>query len=366
MAKKKAAKKTASEEASPRRRYVNQSDIPRHSLREALTIAQAITDNFASDPTSPHQVAMALDVSPTSSAWRYLSGAAVAYGLTKGGDQADKIVLTELGVHCTAPTEEGDDIAARAQAALTPKVPKRFFQKYNRKKFPGDKIAKNVLQQEFDVPAGRLDDTLKLLKDDGSFVGFIHQTKTGSFVSIDNLSPSPVTVNSGADKNSQDDTGLPDQPIDDPEVPKSDSPPAGAHTPFRVFISHGKNKKIVDQVKDVLGLYDIDYEIAVEEESPAIPVPQKVLAAMRKCGAGIMIVSPDNDEAAAAGVINNNVLIEIGSAFVLYDQRVVLLWDKRLKVPSNLQGLYRCDFEGSELSFASGTKLAKSVKGFRK
>ena len=50
-----------------------------------------------------------------------------------------------------------------------------------------DKIAKNVLEQEFDVPAARLDDTLKLLKDDGSFVGFIHQTKTGSFVSIDDL-----------------------------------------------------------------------------------------------------------------------------------------------------------------------------------
>jgi predicted nucleotide-binding protein len=63
--------------------------------------------------------------------------------------------------------------------------------------------------------------------------------------------------------------------------------------------------------------------------------------------------------------INNNVLIEIGTAFVLYDQQVVLLWDKRLKVPSNLQGLYRCEFEGSELSFAVGTKLAKALKGFK-
>ena len=56
----------------------------------------------------------------------------------------------------------------------------------------------------------------------------------------------------------------------------------------------------------------------------------------------------------------------IGAAFVLYDQRVVLLWDRRLKVPSNLQGLYRCEFEGSELSFTVGTKLAKAIKGFRR
>lgn len=123
---------------------------------------------------------------------------------------------------------------------------------------------------------------------------------------------------------------------------------------------------IVEQVKDVLELYDIEFEVAVEEETTAIPVPQKVLMAMRRCDAGIMIVSADDDNAASAGTINNNVLIEIGAAFVLYDQKVVLLWDKRLKVPSNLQGLYRCDFEGNQLSFAAGTKLAKAVKGFRK
>jgi predicted nucleotide-binding protein len=133
---------------------------------------------------------------------------------------------------------------------------------------------------------------------------------------------------------------------------------------FRVFITHGKTTEIVGQVKDLLDTYEIPYEVAVEEETAAIPVPHKVLAAMRRCSAGIMVVSADDDTAAAAGTINNNVLIEIGAAFVLYDQRVVLLWDKRLKVPSNLQGLYRCEFDGGELSFANGTKLAKAVKQF--
>ena len=44
-------------------------------------------------------------------------------------------------------------------------------------------------------------------------------------------------------------------------------PPRPAGT-FKVFISHGKNMAIVEQVKDILGLYDIDYEAAVEEERP--------------------------------------------------------------------------------------------------
>ncbi len=51
---------------------------------------------------------------------------------------------------------------------------------------------------------------------------------------------------------------------------------------------------------------------------------------------------------------------------MLYDQKVVLLWDKRLKVPSNLQGLYRCEFDGDELTFSAGTRLAKAVKGFKR
>jgi predicted nucleotide-binding protein len=125
--------------------------------------------------------------------------------------------------------------------------------------------------------------------------------------------------------------------------------------------------QIVEQVKDVLELYDIEYEIAVEEETTAIPVSQKVLSAMRRCQAGVMIVS-DDEQTGTPNVskINNNVLIEIGAAFVLYDQKVVLLWDKTLKVPSNLQGLYRCEFEGNQLSFAVGTRLAKAVKNFRK
>ncbi len=366
---KKALAKKAAASSSPQRRYVKQSTIPSHSLREALTVAQAITDNFAGDHTPPHQVAMALNIAPTSSVWRTLSGAAVAYELTDGASGSDKIGLTDLGRRCSAPTVEGDDVVARGEAALKPRVPREFFEKYNRNKFPNDNIAKNVLQQDFKVPADRTGDVLTLLKDDGAFVGIIHQTKTGPFVSTDELSPTPVTLDSESEETPETEAASLDaadavqEAAEQPVVPTQEP---RVTKPFKVFITHGKNRKIVDQVKDVLDLYDIDHEIAVEEESPAIPVSQKVVSAMRRCKAGVMIVSADDDAAAESGSINNNVLIEIGAAFVLYDQRVVLLWDKRLRVPSNLQGLYRCEFEGSELTFATGTKLAKAVKGFRR
>lgn len=136
---------------------------------------------------------------------------------------------------------------------------------------------------------------------------------------------------------------------------------------LKVFITHGRNRDIVEQVETMLGVTEIDYEVAIESESTAIPVPEKVLSAMRRCNAAIICVSVEDDRTDGDGnpTINENVLIEIGAAFVLYNQKVILLWDRRLKVPSNLQGLYRCEFEGDEIGFKEVMRLMKAVKEFR-
>jgi hypothetical protein len=136
---------------------------------------------------------------------------------------------------------------------------------------------------------------------------------------------------------------------------------------LRAFISHGKNMDIVEQVQTMLELADIKGEVAEEEETAAIPVPDKVFDAMRRCTAGIIVCSVEESskDADDSYALNDNVLIEIGAAFVLYEKRVVLVWDKRLPVPSNLQGLYRCEFEGDDLSWGAGMKLMKAIRGFK-
>jgi hypothetical protein len=152
-----------------------------------------------------------------------------------------------------------------------------------------------------------------------------------------------------------------------PPEPRPSAPEQPAKQELRVFIAHGKNMDIVEQVETILGLADIESEYAEAEESSAIPVPEKVFGAMRRCNAGIICVSVDEGATDANGgyTLNENVLIEIGAAFVLYDRRVVLLWDRRLTVPSNLQGLYRCEYEGDELNWGAGMKLMKAIKGFK-
>src|SRR5919109_3013473 len=128
--------KTTAAPTKARRSYLKQSDVPKLTLSEALRVAQSLYDDFAGRPTPPHQLAMAVDISPTSSNWEDLSGASIAYGLTAGASNASQISLTDLGRRIVAPTEEGQDTAAKVEAALKPTILREFFDRYNRAKFP--------------------------------------------------------------------------------------------------------------------------------------------------------------------------------------------------------------------------------------
>ena len=109
--------------------------------------------------------------------------------------------------------------------------------------------------------------------------------------------------------------------------------------------------------------------VSVERESTAIPVPEKVFEDMRACRAGVIHVGSEGEymdrEGKAHQKINDNVLIEIGAAMALYGKRIVLLVEKGVPLPSNLQGLYRCDFEGDRLDYEATMKLLKTFSQFR-
>ena len=63
--------------------------------------------------------------------------------------------------------------------------------------------------------------------------------------------------------------------------------------------------------------------------------------------------------------INDNVLIEIGAALALYHRNNILLVQKGIELPSNLQGLYRCEYEGDTLDGDSTLKLLKGFNEFK-
>jgi predicted nucleotide-binding protein len=344
---------------------ISQSDIPRYNLEDAIKLAQKLYDEFAGKSAPPHQLAMAIELSPTSSNWQRLSGTAVAYGLTDGAYNSDTISLTPLGKRIVASTKEGDDIVAKVEATLKPSILNRFYEKYNKAKFPSDKIALNVLT-DFGVPQDRLAETYEIIKKNGEYVGIIHQTKTGLFVAVD----TPKALETQIDLSIT-------EPFIENEMPIDDSKQA-MHQPIitqiqpknnRVFITHGKKKEIVNQLKELLIFGKFTPIVAEEHETPSKPVSDKVMDDMRTCFAGVIHVSSEDELFDAKGnvhhKINENVLIEIGAALALFKNNFVLLVQKRIHLPSNLQGLYLCYYEGDRLDYEATMKLLKAFNEFK-
>jgi hypothetical protein len=129
----KAATPPAAADASQakKRTRMLQEDVPAYSLEQALRVPKAIADNYAYKPTRPLNVAGAMRMTPTSGPFRTITGAAVAYGLTTGAAQAPEIAIAPLGLRVVRPTSEGDDIAAKREALMRPKVMGEFLRRYD-------------------------------------------------------------------------------------------------------------------------------------------------------------------------------------------------------------------------------------------
>lgn len=353
-------------DSTTKRDRVSQTDIPRYTLEQALKIPRVIVDDFGSKAAPPYRIAEALALSPASSYWRMLSGAAVAYGLTDGAYNSNQIGLTELGKKTVAPREEGQDAVARVEAALRPRIAKEFFEKYNRSKFPREQIAKNVLL-DLGVPSDRVDEVFKVLNETGIYVGIIRDTKTGPYVAIESGSEGthegPI-----ADSDSQPDTDASVESFNGPTPTEPIERVTADGRPQRVFIAHGNNKQIVQQLKDLLTFGKYAPIVAEENETTSVPVPQKVMDEMRSCQASVIHIESEEDLLDEKGhqhkKINENVLIEIGASLALYKEKVVLLVHKGVSLPSNLQGLYRCEYEGDKLDYEATMKLLKIFSDF--
>jgi len=136
----------------------------------------------------------------------------------------------------------------------------------------------------------------------------------------------------------------------------------------KVFITHGKDTAIVDQLKELLLYGKFDPVVSVEHQTGAKPVPQKVMDDMRSCEAAVIHVGSEKKLTDTDGnevrLLNQNVLIEIGAAMALYGDKFVLLVEEGVELPSNLQGLYEVRYSGEKLELDAAMKLLKSFNEF--
>jgi len=107
----------------------------------------------------------------------------------------------------------------------------------------------------------------------------------------------------------------------------------------------------------------------MENETTSKPLPDKVMDDMRSCSAAVIhvgaearVLDPDGKEQVT---LNQNVLIEIGASLALYGRKFILLVERGVSMPSNLQGLYEVRYQGDKLDYESTMRLLKAFNDFR-
>jgi len=357
------------ESKSTRGRKAGAIPFPRNSLTDALRVTKSIWNDNAGRPFPLGDIASKLNYSPTSSSFRDLIRSAERYGITEGTwvqDTTKPIALSSVGMSIVAPKVGEDPNAYIRQALETPDVFKEFLNSINGRVIPPEDVCKSTLIRDSHILKEDADACYAVLNKNIQELKLSQPNTQGTpYLRLDKLSAtlltSPVTEE-GKTEGVTEQIGV----IEEPEkiTPKESTQ---TKTIPRVFISHSKNKKILEQLKEMLKFGEFEFRIAEEKETTAIPISEKVFGLMRECNCAIINISADDEmkQADDSYRINENVLIEIGGAFIHYDKRVILLVDKRLTLPSNLHGLYRCEYEGDELSWTVAMKLQKTLAEFK-
>lgn len=340
---------------------VNKKRIPRpfplFSLEEALIISSAIQDKNAGKPMKRLLLADAIGRKPTSSDFRDLLSSSYKYGLTLGTEKADYVSLTELGVKITKPKSPEEEVQAKQETALTPESFKKVFQHYKDAKFPSGTFFENTLEQEFNIPREHVAEFIKVLEKNGKFAGIIRSISGSQMVLLDDLSSiSTESIQESPSKEENSDIVDQQSPIPVKETEKISA------APRPIFIAHGKNKKPLDQLIEILKGFNVPYKVAVNEPHAGRPIPQKVKDLMNECGSAIFIFSKDGENTTESGetIPNMNVVFELGAASVLYGEKVVIFKEDGLKFSSDFDSLGHISFEADKLD-AQAMNLFKEL-----
>lgn len=361
--------KVSAKDQPKRASRMKQTDVPAYSLSDALRVPRAIHNNYGGDPTKPLDVAAAMDLKPSSSLFRMLAGAAIAYGLTEGGYNAPEISLTPLSQKILKPLEEGAEVSGKREAFGKPRVIAEFLQKYDGSPIPKEGIAKNVLSS-MGVPDDRTTAILEMIVEGATALGLVREIKGTKYI---NLAPTGGYAASNAEPEGEhgSDQQAPSQVHEKIGQQNVDTAPTGssATTNRKVFITHGKNHAFIVPIRKLLKFGEMEAVVSEEHQTVAKPVPDKVLQDMRSCGAAIIHVDDDihllDKGAHEQVVLNSNVLIEIGAAMALYGRRFILLVKEGITLPSNLQGLYEVRYTGESLDGEATIKLLEAINAMK-
>ena len=322
---------------------------PTHTLKDACGVGAAIQEKNAGLPFDRVLLAKALGTTPASSSFTMKLNSSIKYGLTRGGYNDARIVLTPRGGAIVAPQRSGERRQALLDAALEPELFRRFFQMLDGKRVPEDTYAQNMLQREFGVLTKLTDECLQIIKSNGLYVGILGEVGGSIYVSLAgaHLSESVPDIYAQSEYQSSE-IGHTKQIADTHTKEQMDM----RHKDGRIFIGHSGTPAIVDFVKTVLDEFEIQYEVAETDYDSQRPITAEVSTRMRECSAAILVFAKPSLSRVSGGreVPSTDVMLyQLGAASVLYGERVISLREKEMQTTETESSLQPLEFDPERL-----------------
>lgn len=329
------------------------SDFPKHTLEQAIRVPQALEDANGGQPLPPMETAAALGMSPGSSTFRTLLSAGINYGLTDGSYKAERVSLRPTGRSIVEPTGIEDRQRALVTATLTPATFRKIYEYYKGKKLPEQSFFENAVVRDFDIPREHAKICVSIFKDNMQFVGLIRDIKGSSWLSSE-AAPAPAAPAAEqpeAEEEEFEDIAEQQAQAQPPARRNGSSADAARNA---IFVGHGKNKKPLEQLKQILEQYHIPHKVAVDEPNRGRPISQKVAETMKECGAAILIFTADEELRGENGEVvwkpSDNVVYELGAASALYGGKIIVFKEEGVDFPANFRDIGYISFEKDALS----------------
>jgi predicted nucleotide-binding protein len=223
------------------------------------------------------------------------------------------------------------------------------------------------LTREFGVPKESVEKFVEVFLANLDHLRLIKEGPTGKWLATNMPSPAEVetdeSTGSGGESQEQEPPA-----VSEIRRPKSAaSADAGRSQKNAIFVGHGRDKGPLDQLKKILGEYQLPYKVAEDEANKGRPISQKVADTMHECGAAILIFTADEEftdkDGSAVYRPSENVVFELGAASALYGSRIIIFRDSRVQFPSNFREIGYITFDANQLS-AKVNDLFRELIGF--
>jgi predicted nucleotide-binding protein len=343
------------------------AEFPKHSLKTALRVAQALEDKNSGNPMPPTDVAIAIEKSPGSSDFRMLLSSSIKYGLSTGSFNQSKITLTELARDIVAPTSDGSKHKALVKAAFTPPLFQSIFASYKGKKVPDMQFFQNALVRDFGVSKDQAARCAAVFYENAEYLGLIRQATTGKWLASEPsvIEREELTEVDGVDTDESGDASQGGEESQRRTQAEARTAPAAKNA---IFIGHGKNRTPLEQLEKFLTEYKIPNRVVVDEANKGRPISQKVADSMNECGAAIIIFTADEEFKDLNGQTifrpSENAIFELGAASALYGSRVIIFKEAGVTFPTNFRDIGYIEFEKNRLD-AKVSELFRELIAFK-